>query len=174
MPHIEELAHVGIHVHDIDTMLPFYRDTLGLQVSDIDEKAGLYFLSSRPDIEHHEVLLCAGRTAEPGAMLLQQISFRCPTLQDVIDFYRKLVAEGVRFEYTVTHGNAIGVYFYDPEGNRLELYWPTGLKARQGFLLEVDLDEPPETIMERVRGYVAEHGEDGIVDMALLARQTDS
>nr|WP_064569857.1 VOC family protein [Gordonia sp. LAM0048] len=174
MPKIEELAHVGIHVHDIDTMLRFYRDTLGLQVTDIDEGAGLYFLSSRPDVEHHELLLCAGRNADRSAMILQQISFRCPELEDVIGFYQLLVERDVPLEYTVTHGNAIGVYFYDPEGNRCEVYWPTGLKARQGFLLEVDLDESPDTIMDRVRGYVAEHGEDGIVDMALLARQTDS
>ncbi|MEU9342682.1 VOC family protein [Streptomyces sp. NPDC048278] len=174
MPQIEELAHVGLFVHDVDTQLRFYRDTLGLQVSDIDEKAGLYFLSSRPEIEHHELLLCAGRTADRGTMLLQQISFRCPTLEDVIGFYRRLVAQNVPIEYTVTHGNAIGVYFYDPEGNRCELYWPTGLKARQGFLLEVDFEEPTETILEKVRVYVDEHGEAGYVDMALLSRQTDS
>jgi catechol 2,3-dioxygenase-like lactoylglutathione lyase family enzyme len=173
MARIERLAHVGLHVFDVDKELAFYRDTLGLQVTDIDPAAGLNFLSSRPDVEHHELLLCAGRTVPEGGLWLQQISFRCPSLADVKEYYQRLVEQGVRIEYTVTHGNAIGVYFYDPEGNRVEVYWPTGLKARQGYLLEVDLTQPEEEIIRRVTEHVAEHGESGYVDMDLLKRQKD-
>jgi catechol 2,3-dioxygenase-like lactoylglutathione lyase family enzyme len=168
---IERLAHVGIHVFDVQSQLAFYRDVLGLQVTDIDEPAGLYFLSSRPEEEHHEILLCAGRTAGRDELLLQQISFRCPSLADVKEYYDRLVAAGVRIEYTVTHGNAIGVYFYDPEGNRLEVYWPTGLAARQGYLLEVDLSRPADELLAEVAEHVREHGKDGYVDMELLQRQ---
>jgi catechol-2,3-dioxygenase len=171
MPTIERLAHVGLYVRDLEIQLAFYRDMLGLQVTDRDDAAGLVFLSSRPDIEHHELLLCGGRNVEDDALVLQQISFRCPTLDDVVAFYQRLIAAGTKIEYTVTHGNAIGVYFYDPEGNRAEVYWPTGLKARQGYLLEVDLSESSETIMKKVREHVAEYGETGFVDMDLLARQ---
>lgn len=174
MPIIERLAHVGIFVRDIEPMLRFYRDILGLQVTDIDEKAGLYFLSSRPDEEHHELLLCVGRTSRENELWLQQISFKCPTLDDVIEFHRRLVDNGIRIEYAVTHGNAIGVYFYDPEGNRAEVYWNTGLKARQGYLLEVDLSESPENIKKKVADHVAQYGESGFVDMNLLKRQNIS
>lgn len=171
MPAIERLAHVGLYVRDVAPMLHFYHDILGLQLTDTDEAAGLYFLSSRPDEEHHELLLCKGRTAGPQELLLQQVSFKCPTLTDVIDFYRRLVEAGTRIEYTVTHGNAIGVYFYDPEGNRAEVYWNTGLKARQGYLLEVDLSEPEDVIKAKVAAHVAEHGETGFLDTGLLERQ---
>jgi hypothetical protein len=140
-------------------------------MTDRDDAAGLIFLSSRPDVEHHELLLCGGRNIGSEVLVLQQISFRCPTLDDVIDFYQRLVDAGTKIEYTVTHGNAIGVYFYDPEGNRAEVYWPTGLQARQGYLLEVDLSEPKDTIVRKVREHVAKHGKTGFVDMDLLARQ---
>ena len=61
----------------------------------------------------------------------------------------------------MTHGNAIGVYFPDPEGNRCEVYWPTGLQARQPFALAIDLDQEPEAIMNTVRQAVAEFGATG-------------
>lgn len=174
MPTIERLAHVGVFVRDVEPMVHFYRDVLGLQLTDVDEKAGLYFLSSRPEEEHHELLLCVGRTSGADERWLQQISFKCPTLDDVIEFYRRLVETGTPIEYTVTHGNAIGVYFYDPEGNRAEVYWNTGLTARQGYLLEVNLDDDPERIKAKVAEHVAQYGETGYVDMDLLARQNIS
>ncbi|WP_283133904.1 VOC family protein [Rhizohabitans arisaemae] len=168
MPTIERLAHVGVHVRDLDRSVAFYRDVLGLQVSDDDAEHGMVFLSSRPDVEHHEVLLCGGRTSPDGELWLQQISFRCPTLEDVLAYYRRFVEHDVKIEYTVTHGNAIGVYFYDPDGNRLEVYWPTGLVARQGYLEGLDFTLPADVLLEQVRKSVAEHGETGYVDMRLL------
>ncbi|GAB3364747.1 VOC family protein [Modestobacter lapidis] len=168
MPSIERLAHVGIHVLDLERSLAFYRDILGLQVSDDDREHGLTFLSSRPDIEHHEILLTEGRTAAAGELWLQQISFRCSTLEDVIEFHQRFVEHGVKIEYTVTHGNAIGVYFYDPDGNRCEVYWPTGLVARQGYLQAVDLTQSPAEIIEGVRRGVDQYGETGVIDASLL------
>ncbi len=57
MPTIERLAHVGIHVEDHDRAVAFYRDVLGLQVTDSEPELGMTFLSSRPDVEHHELLI---------------------------------------------------------------------------------------------------------------------
>ena len=33
---------------------------------------------------------------------------------------------GLRIDRTVTHGISCSIYFYDPEDNRLELYYKTG------------------------------------------------
>jgi catechol-2,3-dioxygenase len=146
MPTIDRVGNVGLYVQDVDVMMRFYKEVLGLHITDIDEKAGRYFSGSRPDEEHHELLLCAGRTAAADALLLQQVAFKCPSLDDVIEFYGCQVEGVAKIEYTVTHGNAIAVYFYDPDGNRGEVYWDTGLKARQGGLLELDLNDESETI----------------------------
>jgi catechol 2,3-dioxygenase-like lactoylglutathione lyase family enzyme len=169
MAKIERLAHVGIHVQDMERSLAFYRDVLGLQVTDDDSANGMVFLSSRPDVEHHEVLLCPGRTVGEGELWLQQISFRCSTLEDVLEYYARFREHGVNIEYTVTHGNAIGVYFFDPDGNRCEVYWPTGLKAKQGYLEALDFTRPAAELVEQVRLSVAEHGEHGYVDTRLLS-----
>jgi hypothetical protein len=51
------------------------------------------------------------------------------------------------------------------------VYWPTGLKARQPYLEMVDLDEPPDEIMRKIRESVAQHGDTGIVDVRALQKQ---
>jgi catechol-2,3-dioxygenase len=171
MPSIERLGHVGLHVNDLKCQVGFYRDILGLTVTDEDPNAGMVFLSARPDEEHHELLLCQGRTAPEDAMLVQQISFRCASLQDVQGYYRRLRDAGAQIDMTVSHGNAIGLYFRDPEGNRCEVYCGTGLPARQPYLVGIDLERPAEELLASVQASVAEHGQTGYVDRTFLARQ---
>ena len=170
-PAIERLAHVGLHVRDLQKSVAFYRDIVGLKISDDDKLAGIVFMSSHPEEEHHELLLTAGRSVPLNAQLLQQISFRCSTLKDVIEYWRRFVANNINILYTVTHGNAISCYFKDPDENICEVYWTTGLKARQGFLIGLDFNESEEALMRQVTDLVNQHGEKGVIDFKLLAEQ---
>ena len=68
----------------------------------------------------------------------------------------------------VSHGNAIGIYFYDPEGNRNEVYWGTGLKARQAYLASVDLEAHLEEILQQVRANVEIYGATGYVEPGFM------
>jgi hypothetical protein len=77
----------------------------------------------------------------------------------------------VVFDQVVTHGNAIGVYFFDPEGNRCEVYWPTGLLARQPFLNAIDLTQPPDAILAHIQALVEKYGATGHVETTLLHAQ---
>ena len=167
-PRIGSIGHVGIYVEDVERSLAFYRDLLGLTLTDADEKSGMYFLSSRPDYEHHEFLICRGRNAPRDARVMQQISFRCERLEDVIGFYRRMKDAGVEFDRIVSHGNAIGVYFFDPDHNRCEVYWATGFPAHQTYLAPVDLDRPPDELIAEVKAHVAKYGATGFVDPSLL------
>jgi catechol-2,3-dioxygenase len=171
IPRISRLAHVGIYVTDLDAAVAFYRDVLGLQVTDTEPEMGLTFMSSRPDVEHHELFLAAGRTAPPGTLMLQQISWRCASLDDVIAFHYRLKAYHVPLNMEVSHGNAIGIYFYDPEGNRNEVYWGTGLKARQAYLASVDLEAPVEEILRRVKANVDQYGATGYIEPGFMEKQ---
>jgi len=171
-PAIARLGHVGIHCSDLDAQTSFYRDVLGLHVTDEDTGLGMVFMSARPQEEHHELLLCGGRNVtDRNALLLQQLSFRCDSLDDVIGYYRRLKDNAVKFDMVVSHGNAVGVYFRDPEGNRLEVYWPTGLAARQPFVQALDLDQPAEMLLSEIERSVAAYGETGFIDPSVLAGQ---
>jgi catechol 2,3-dioxygenase-like lactoylglutathione lyase family enzyme len=169
---VSRLGHVGIHVRDLEKSKQFYSEVLGLTVTDVDPTLELVFLSARPDVEHHELLLVGGRDAPLDEKMIQQISFNCDTLEDVVAHYNRLIAAGVEIDMVVSHGVAIGVYFYDPDHNRCEVYWTTGLHARQPYLEGVDLTRPVEEIIAMVEESVRLYGEDGYVDTEFAARQS--
>ena len=170
-PMIERLGHVGLFVTDVERSVAFYHDILGLHMTDRDEDHGLVFLSARPDVEHHELLLLGGRTVPADAKLVQQVSFHCPRLSDVLGFWRRLVEHHVPIIYTATHGNAVTCYFKDPDDNVVEVYWNTGLKARQGFLIPLDFTESEDSLMAQVRDAVAKYGETGYIQPGMLEEQ---
>jgi catechol 2,3-dioxygenase-like lactoylglutathione lyase family enzyme len=169
-PSIARLGHVGLHCKDLAKQKDFYTRVLGLQVTNEDPQMGMVFLSSRPKEEDHELLLCGGREVD-DVLLLQQMSWRCNDLNDVVGFHDRLKDYGVKFDMIVSHGNAVGMYFRDPEENRLEIYWPTGLDAKQPYLEKVDLSESPDEIMRKIKESVAQHGKTGIVDVSALQEQ---
>lgn len=164
MPRVDCVGHVGINTSNPDKMLAFYRDVIGLQITDEDTDHGLVFLSADPLAEHHHLVLARVPEMQQMRPVLQQLSFRCSALEDVIGFFDRFKNEGVRIQYAVTHGNAIGVYFYDPDGNRCEVYWQTGLQARQAFRVGIDLAKPAEELIDQVWALVEEYGETGFVE----------
>lgn len=165
---VAELGHVGIRCFDVDAQLAFYTGVLGLVVTDHDPGLGNYFLSARPDDEHHELLLAKGRDVPVDAKLIQQISFRCDTFDDVVGLYRQLQEHGTTFDMIVSHGNAVGVYFFDPEGNRAEVYWQTGLVARQPFIEHINIETPAAELMDAIRASVEKYGAEGFTEESYL------
>src|SRR5438270_104251 len=91
MPKVNSLGHVGVYVRDIESSVAFYRDILGMQVSDRSPRGGVFMTAQDRAVEHHELLLAPGRNDDGKVNLLQQISFRCATLKDVKDFYKVFV-----------------------------------------------------------------------------------
>jgi catechol-2,3-dioxygenase len=143
---ITGLGHTGLWVDDLEKMRDFYTRLLGLTVTDEDPDQGIVFLSARPEEEHHEFVLQRGRNAPPEVKLTHQISWRVQSLEDLRDFHRKFAEEGVRVQQEVTHGNAFGIYFFDPEGNRNEVYLQIKRDVRQPFRKTLNLDQDPEAV----------------------------
>lgn len=145
---IVELGHAGLWVEDLDRMRDFYTGVLDLSVTDHDDVIGMVFLSSRPRVEHHELVLARGRTGERGARILNQISWRLDSLESLLAYRQRFKERGVRVRQTVTHGNALGIYFEDPEGNVNEVYWKTDRDVRQPYRRSIDLDGTPQQVLE--------------------------
>lgn len=144
---VTKLGHTGLWVDDLATMRDFYTRIVGLTVTDEDDELGIVFLSARPEEEHHEFVLQVGRTAPPGARLQHQMSLVVDSVETLQAYYRTFVAEGVPIQQVVTHGNAFGIYFFDPEGNRNEVYWRTGTAVAQPFRKSLDLEQDVEAVL---------------------------
>jgi catechol-2,3-dioxygenase len=156
MPKVSRLGHTGVYVHDLDKMRAFYTRVLGLTVTDEDPDRGLVFMSSRPEEEHHEFVIMRGRTGPADAQVVQQISWHVDSLETLLEFHRVLQEEeGVKVEREITHGIAIAIYFFDPEGNRIEVYWATDKDIPQPFGRPVDLDKPAEEVLAEAEALIA-------------------
>ena len=149
MPHVVGLGHIGIYVRDLDRMTAFYRDFLGMQVTK-QSPGRAVFLSSNPERVDHEIALMTGRAADQEPRLIQQISLRVNTLDDLRDFKRRILQEGYLIDTIVTHLSAIGCYFFDPEGNRTEVFWLTGRPSWVMVGVPIDIDRPDDEILAQI------------------------
>jgi catechol-2,3-dioxygenase len=153
MPKVTSLGHLGLYVKDVECSVAFYRDILGLQVSDRSPRGAVFMTAQDRLAEHHELLVAPGREGE--GKILQQISFRCGSLADVKEFYRIFLERQVPIQRVVTHGNTVSIYFEDPDNNTVEVYWPTGIDVPQPFGQPIDLTQSNDEILSRVRQLVS-------------------
>jgi catechol 2,3-dioxygenase len=143
-----QLRHLGIHVNDLGAMEAFYTNVLDLVAT--DRGAGktfnneFVFLTGAPD-QHHQLVLVSGRA--PGSTsTVNQISFRVAALDELKSMNRRVRAAGVEGIRPVNHGNALSIYFPDPEGNFVEVYLDTPWHVSQPHADPLDLDSPDATI----------------------------
>jgi catechol-2,3-dioxygenase len=150
MARVMGLGHVGIYVRDLERMVAFYRDVMGMQITKQNWRAGAVFLSADPEAVDHEIALMRGRPHNDAPHLINQISMRVATLADLRSFYHRLTAEGYRIDRIANHGSAIGCYFFDPEGNRTEVFWVTGRPCWVPNSDPIDLDQDDAAILAEV------------------------
>ena len=132
-------SHMGMFATDLARMEDFYTRVLGFAVTDrgLLGTVSLVFLS-RDARDHHQIVLASGRP-EGGFNSINQISFRMAGLAGLREMHRRLEAEGVKELAPVSHGNALSVYFRDPEGNRVELFVDTPWYVTQPVRVPLDL-----------------------------------
>jgi len=150
MARVTGLGHIGIYVQDLHRMVAFYRDVLGMKVTKQNWRIGAVFLSADPEAVDHEIALMRGRLSADDPHLIQQISMRVATLDDLRAFYRRLSAEGYRIERVVNHASAIGCYFFDPEGNRTEVFWGTGRPSWVPVANPIEIEQADDVVLAEV------------------------
>jgi len=111
------LSYLFVDVHDLDVMLGFYRDGLGLPVVFEGPGACAFLrLGGGP-----QLALYSGRTTEPGSAAHVLIAIDVPDVEAAAEALRgRGIAVGAIRD--VPGGRA--AIFADPEGNRLELHQP--------------------------------------------------
>ena len=156
------LGHFGYFVKDLEVMKDFWGNFMGMTLTKSSEGAAFY--SANPEGVDHEIAIMQGRPEADDAHLIQQISLRVESLDNIRDFKRRAIEKGYKIDRLVTHASAIGLYFRDPEGNCIETFWLTGLPSWAMIGVPVDIDRSDEEIMEDVRHVweVCRHVEMGV------------
>ena len=154
MPKIKGLSHVVLYVNDLDKMVAFYRDVLGL-IKYHEHPGRMVFMTPDPEIDDHQLALAKGR--EGQAKIIGHIAWRVDTPAEVKAFYERFKAEGIRIDHCVSHayeemGNTVSCYFLDPEGNRLEVYALVAERDEARINRPLDLDKSVAEIVAQASG----------------------
>ncbi len=141
-------SHVGIYVTNLDRMVDFYTRFLGFVVTDRGGSSGgskMVFMTRDPT-EHHQLVMVEGRPADTPFNVVNQLSFRVDSLRTLKELHAGMKNEPVTDVVPVSHGNALSVYFRDPEGNRVELLIDTPWYVPQPFRIPLDLSMPDDQL----------------------------
>ena len=119
------LAHVNVCVRDVEYSHAWYADLLGLHTYDY-RPGKAAFMSADEDESHELALMQVGADAplqRPGQVGLNHMAWRVESLDDLQKFYQRLKIKGVPIASVVDHGISLGIYFHDPDGNGIEVYY---------------------------------------------------
>jgi catechol-2,3-dioxygenase len=142
------IGHVGLRATNPAASAEFYRDVFGMEIvggSTPDHPLGASaFVSSRPDEESHEIAL----VADP---MFAHVAFKVSSLAEFRTFHARVVEKTIPIKFVVNHRVSFAFYFDDPDGNLIEVYWPTGdLSQRQPYIEPLDLSQPDEVLLEKI------------------------
>ena len=150
LPRPFKVTHVGplrLFVNDIAISRAFYRDVVGLTVTEEVDWRGHRCVFLRTGSEHHSIALyplaLRADLPHPGVTTCMSFGFKVGSYQQLRDAVPYLEARGHRFIYIPAElrpGIDYAAYLLDPEGNVLELYY---------YMEQVGWDGRPRPAAER-------------------------
>jgi len=147
------LGHAHLKVRDLKRSVEFYTRIFNLVVV---EQVGAHYAFLSGGAAHHEIALqqVGANAPEPlgSAVGLYHVAFEVPDRRAFALAYRALAEAGVGAA-TADHRISWAIYFTDPDGNGLEIYWdtreqPSGRGRWEGETLPL----PPEKILAALEG----------------------
>jgi catechol 2,3-dioxygenase len=151
VPEGVRIGHVHLKVADLDRAVAFYSGVLGFELQ-LRFGTQAAFLSAGG--YHHHIGLntwnSSGGTPPPaGHTGLYHHAILYPARKDLALALRRVLEAGVRLTGASDHGVSEAIYFDDPDGNGVELYWdrpgelwPRDASGRiQMFTRALDLEE---------------------------------
>ena len=119
------ISHAHLKVRDLDRAVAFYERFIGFKVK---ERIGDHYVFMTGTDVHHEIALQnVGPNApqpNPYGTGLYHIAFEVPDRRALAAAYKALTDGGVSVA-TVDHLISWALYFDDPDGNGLEIFWDT-------------------------------------------------
>jgi catechol-2,3-dioxygenase len=122
MAKINKVGHVVLNVRDLEASLAFYTAALGMELVTHNRERQMAFLSF--GTQHHDIALCqAPEGAERGVIGINHIAMQIEGgAEELGQLYGRLLQAGAQIDRTTEHSTTLSVYFFDPDGNRLEIF----------------------------------------------------
>src|SRR3984893_6710269 len=146
-----QLGHVSVPAKDPKELAGFSLALLSLEVTMAGSVPGLgdfVFLNER---RQAELPLIALHTNPQG----RHIALQVESLEALRPFCADATARGIPVPMALNHRVSISVYFHDPEGNMVEVFWATGRKDTDRPYADPitldDLERPEAEVLERLR-----------------------
>jgi catechol 2,3-dioxygenase len=120
-----KIGHAHLKVRDLDRAVAFYERFLKLHVT---ERVGDMYVFMTGGALHHEIALqrvaADAPSPAPHGVGLYHVAFEAPSKRDFAEAFQALREAGVSVG-AVDHFISWAMYFDDPDGNGLEIYWDT-------------------------------------------------
>lgn len=123
MAAIKHVGHIVLYAKDPKALADWYCDLLGMQVVTVTERWNAYFLSFGKR-DHDVAIFPAPADRADGRHAFNHVGLAFDgDLSAYKAFHRKLLDQQVPIVATVDHETAYGIYFLDPEGHTLEVFY---------------------------------------------------
>ena len=127
MINLSGIGHVLLRVADEEASKRFYRDVLGFRIAEQDPEHGGVFMTLGDgfhtiDIVQHPALREAMQP-QRGGLGLVHIAFKVASYAALREAYAHLLTSGVAIQRATDHVSQRSLYFADPDGNGLEIYY---------------------------------------------------
>ena len=128
MIRLTKIGHVLLRVVDLERSKAFYRDILGFKIAEEDPGHGRdVFMTLGEDFHTLDLVQHSSPEDAQRPSRTQigtgHIAFQVASYEALRDAYCTLLEHGVEIERAIDHVNQRSIYFADPDGNRLEIYY---------------------------------------------------
>jgi len=134
----KQVGHLVLNVRDVEASEKFYTEVLGFEIA--MKRPGATFLTCG-QVHHDLALFQATDVAEPiakGRLGLNHFAIQVEDMDELKDVHRRLKENGMDIDRGTDHGMTKSIYFADPDGINIEVFYDVYANQEEGLAVMRD------------------------------------